>query len=191
GKSGHGQQAGVEFLDQDAQVHLAPPDQTSVEEGVIGPGRGRLAFPAPVRGLKRRQRVVVQILQRRIVGTESGNDVDQQDDGVLRLEVDVVEDPVAMPAGWLPVEEDLGPAFDAVEPDVAEVDALLVLLHRALLSEELELMTGQRAGVGADVEDVTEVRLDQERALDVDRIPAAILDADPLVQAAVDEAAAP
>ena len=96
-----------------------------------------------------------------------------------------------MPAGWLPVEEDLGPAFDAVEPDVAEGDPLLVLLHRALLSEELELMTGQRAGVGADVEDVTEVRLDQERALDVDRIPAAILDADPLVQAAVDEAAAP
>src|SRR5207302_5536247 len=45
--------------------------------------------------------------------------------------------------------------------------------------------------VAADIEHIAEVSIDPKRAFDVHRLAAAILDPDPLMQAAVDEAAAP
>ena len=81
------------------------------------------------------------------------------------------------------VHHDLGAPSQSILSVVGEGHALGVHLRGSRCSHRLVL-------VAADIEHVTEVGLHPERALDVDRLAAAVLDADPLVQPAVDEAAA-
>src|SRR2546429_10025486 len=80
------------------------------------------------------------------------------------------------------VHDYLGPPHDAILAVVGEGQALAGDLEGTHLPEQLEPIT-------ADVKHVAKVCFDAQRAFDVDRLAAAILDADAFVEAAVDEAA--
>src|SRR5438093_13437451 len=81
------------------------------------------------------------------------------------------------------VHDYLGPPHDAILAVVGEGQALAGDLEGTHFPEQLQPIT-------ADVKHVAKVCFDSQRAFDVNRLAAAILDADAFVEAAVDEAAA-
>src|SRR5438093_3990365 len=81
------------------------------------------------------------------------------------------------------IYDDLGPPHQAVLAVIGEGQALAVNVEGTHISEQLE-------PIAAHVEHVAKVGFNPQRALDIDRLTAAVLDADALVQTAIDEAAA-
>ena len=94
-----------------------------------------------------------------------------------------IEGPVLVEGAGLWLDDDFGAPQDAILAVVGEGQATSVELGRSYRAEGLHLVT-------AHVEHVAKVALDPERALDLDGFGAAVLDADPFVEAAVDEATA-
>src|SRR6267154_3857127 len=83
----------------------------------------------------------------------------------------------------LRLDDDLGSPQQAILAVIDEGQAPRVDFGRSNRAESLHL-------VAAHVEHVAKVALDPERAFDLDGFGAAVLDADALVQAAVDETTA-
>src|SRR5438046_9976274 len=81
------------------------------------------------------------------------------------------------------VHDDLGSPHQATLAVVGEGQAVAGDLEGTHFPEQLQPIT-------ADVKHVAKVCFDSQRAFDVNRLAAAILDADAFVEAAVDEAAA-
>src|SRR5205814_1852589 len=81
------------------------------------------------------------------------------------------------------VHDHLGPPHQAILAVVGEGQALTGDLEGTHLPEQLK-------PIAADVKHVAKVGFYSQRAFDLDRLAAAILDADAFVEAAVDEAAA-
>src|ERR1700675_2832199 len=86
--------------------------------------------------------------------------------------------------GWRLIDHDFGAADHAVAAIVGVGDAAIADLERPDRAAVLVL-------VAADIEHVAEVGIESQRTLDVDRLVAAILNADPLVRAAIDATAPP
>ena len=184
GDARHREEAAVEFFEEDPQVHLAAPEQTAVEEGVVGADSRGVVMPAPVGRLQGLQRVVVEIAEHRLVFAHQRDDVDHQADGLLAGQRKVPgQRAIVVDGAGRAVDDHLGASDDAVLAVVGEGDAAAADLGCSQGAHRLPL-------VAADIEHVTEVRLDPQRALDLDRFAAAILESDPLMQAAVDEATA-
>src|SRR3989440_2493655 len=83
----------------------------------------------------------------------------------------------------LRLDDNRGSAQEAILAVIGEGQAPGVDFGRSNRAEGLHL-------VATHIEHVAKVALDPQRALDLDRFRAAVLDADALVQAAVDEATA-
>ena len=156
GDARHREEAAVELLEQDAQVHLAATQQAAVEKGVVGADPGRIVVPPPIGALQRLQRVVVEITQHRLVLADHRDDVDHERDGVFRVQVEMpAQGAVLVERAWLRLDDDFGAAQEAVLAVVGEGQAPSVDFGRSYRAESLHL-------VAAHVEHVAKVALDPE-----------------------------
>src|SRR5207302_5584316 len=107
---------------------------------------------------------------------------------LFRLEMEVPAHAGLVAVGGRCVEDHLGAPGDAIEAVVDEAQPMTAALQRARCSQVAQHLAPR---VGLDLEQVQEIRAEEELAFQVHRLRAAVLNSDPLVNAAADEAAAP
>jgi len=188
----HRQQPRLELLDQDPQVHLASPQEALVEEGIVGPDGGRQLLPATVGGLQRLECVVLQVGEADIAFAQLRDHVHHQTHGLLRVQVVGIGQRRAFVTRRSLIDHQLRLAVNAVQAVVGKNDAVFRhLWGPAGPPGRAGLVSMEGAHGSPDIEHVQKIRLDVQRALDVDRLAAAILNTDALVQAPVDESRPP
>ena len=181
GHTGRREDAGRQVVAQDAQVFLAAPDEPIVQELVGGAPAGALLVPGRVLLLQRAQRAVEVEQRVRLIVADQRQNVDEQHEGLLWLQAQRQRRPAAVDVRH-GVEHDLRLAPDAIQALVAERQARLRRGRRLAATEHR-----QRA-IAAYLEDVLEVCGEPQLQLQVGGLPAAVLDPDALVKAAMDEA---
>jgi hypothetical protein len=186
GDAGGGEGAAGKVVAEDADVLPAAPEEPVVERLVVGVDLGAGLVPGPVGLLQAGERAVELEAERRLFVVQQRKYVDLQDERLVGRQLERKDGlAVAVPGlGVVAVEEDLGRPPDAVLAHVAEAKPDLAALDRVLDAHRVA------AVVAADSEDVAEVGVEVQLQVHLDREAVAVLHADPLVEAAVEEAGA-